>query len=168
MINVLVHYQMSTQECQNMFPGLMKCWKNGQFWKLFQKKSQVNFYLVSLTKWSFSSGVAYFLQWFCFLYLSVCALGNKDLMKRYHMKSYNSVFSTYLRNHKYFTGQNCTLFQPPQYAAWLRIKKPHLCSKCALFKISWRMLRVLPQPSPFTSSLPYLRAFQWGTVWPCT
>ena len=46
--------------------------------------------------------------------------------------------------------------------------KPHLCSKFPLFKTSWWMLRALSQLSPLYSSLPYLRAFQWGTVWPCT
>ena len=46
--------------------------------------------------------------------------------------------------------------------------KRHLCSTLSLFKMSWQMLKVLPQPSPFVSSLPYLRAFKWGTLWPCT
>ena len=46
--------------------------------------------------------------------------------------------------------------------------KPRLCSKCALFKTSCQMLRVLSQLSSLESSLPHLRAFQWGTVWPCT
>ena len=45
--------------------------------------------------------------------------------------------------------------------------KPHLCSKFSLFKLSWWMLWVLPQLCPLESSIPYLRAFQWGTVWPC-
>ena len=30
------------------------------------------------------------------------------------------------------------------------------------------MLRVVPQLSPLCLYLPLLRAFQWGTVWPCT
>ena len=46
--------------------------------------------------------------------------------------------------------------------------KPRVCSKFSFFKTSWWMLRVLPQLNPLESSLPYLRAFQWGTVWPCT
>ena len=46
--------------------------------------------------------------------------------------------------------------------------KPRLCSKFPLFKTLWWILRVLPQLSPLESSLPYLRAFQWGTLWPCT
>ena len=46
--------------------------------------------------------------------------------------------------------------------------KPHLCSKFPFFKTSWWMFRVLPQLSPLYSSLPYLRAFKWVTVWPCT
>ena len=46
--------------------------------------------------------------------------------------------------------------------------KPRLCSKFPLFKASWWMLKVLPQLFPLESSLPYLRAFQRGTVWPCT
>ena len=53
-------------------------------------------------------------------------------------------------------------------SAKLRINKACLYSKFPLFKTSWWMLRVLPQLSPLESSLPYLRAFQLGTVWPCT
>ena len=44
--------------------------------------------------------------------------------------------------------------------------KPHLCSKMSLFKISWQILEVQLQLRPLDSSLPYLRPFQWGTVWP--
>ena len=36
-----------------------------------------------------------------------------------------------------------------------------------IFKKSWWVLRVLSQLSPLDSSLPYLRAFQYFTVWPC-
>ena len=46
--------------------------------------------------------------------------------------------------------------------------KPHLCSKLPLFKRSRQMLDVKPQLSHLDSSLPYLRPFQWGTVWPYT
>ena len=45
--------------------------------------------------------------------------------------------------------------------------KPHLCSKFPHFKTSWWILRVLPHLCPLESYLPYLRAFQWGTLWPC-
>ena len=45
--------------------------------------------------------------------------------------------------------------------------KPHLCDKLPLFKTPWWILRVLPQLCPLESFLQYLRAFQWGTVWPC-
>ena len=45
---------------------------------------------------------------------------------------------------------------------------PCLCCKFPLFKMSWWMLRVLPQLSSLESSLPYLRAFQWGTLWSFT
>ena len=44
--------------------------------------------------------------------------------------------------------------------------KPHLCSKMSLFKISWQILEVQLQLRPLDSSLPYLRPFQWGAVWP--
>ena len=46
--------------------------------------------------------------------------------------------------------------------------KSHLCSKLSLFKMSWCMLEMLLQLSPLVWYLPYLRAFQWGTVWTCT
>ena len=46
--------------------------------------------------------------------------------------------------------------------------KPCLCSKLALFKTSWQMFRVLLQLGSLVSYLLYLRAFKWGTVWPCT
>ena len=46
--------------------------------------------------------------------------------------------------------------------------RPHLCSKPSLFMISWQMLEVQPQLSSLDSSLPYLRPFQWGNVWPYT
>ena len=46
--------------------------------------------------------------------------------------------------------------------------KSCLCNKFPLFRMSWWMLRVLLQLSPLESSLPYLKAFQWGTVWPFT
>ena len=36
----------------------------------------------------------------------------------------------------------------------------------SLFKTSWQMLEVLLQLSPLVWYLPYLRAFQWGTLWP--
>ena len=44
--------------------------------------------------------------------------------------------------------------------------KPHLWSKLSLFKTSLQMLEVQLQLSPLYSSVPYLRPFQWGTVWP--
>ena len=46
--------------------------------------------------------------------------------------------------------------------------KPSLCIKFALFMTSWLMFKLLLQRSPLNSYLPYLRGFQWGTVWPCT
>ena len=46
--------------------------------------------------------------------------------------------------------------------------KTQLCSKLPLFKTSWKMLRVLSHFSPLGSYLPYLKAFQWDTVWPYT
>ena len=46
--------------------------------------------------------------------------------------------------------------------------KSHLCSKLSRFKMSWQMLEVQLQLSPLDSSLPYLRLFQWGTVWAYT
>ena len=46
--------------------------------------------------------------------------------------------------------------------------KPHLCSKLSLFKTPWQMLEVELQLSTLVSSLTYLKAFQWGTVWPYT
>ena len=45
---------------------------------------------------------------------------------------------------------------------------PCLCSKFARFITSSQMFKLLLQLSPLNSYLPYLRAFQWGTVWPCT
>ena len=45
--------------------------------------------------------------------------------------------------------------------------KPHLCSKLSIFKMSWQILEVQPQLISLDSSLPYLRIFQWGTLWPC-
>ena len=48
------------------------------------------------------------------------------------------------------------------------LTKPRLCSKFSLFKMPWLMLEVLPQLISLDPSLPYLRAFQWGTVWPYT
>ena len=44
--------------------------------------------------------------------------------------------------------------------------KPCLYSKMALFMISWQIFKLLLQLSPLNSYLPYLRAFQWGNVWP--
>ena len=44
------------------------------------------------------------------------------------------------------------------------LRKPCLCSKLLLFKISWLMLEELLQLSSLDPSLPYLRAFQWGTL----
>ena len=46
--------------------------------------------------------------------------------------------------------------------------KPLLCSKLALFKKAWQMLRVLLHLSPLGSYLPLLTTFQKDTVWPCT
>ena len=46
--------------------------------------------------------------------------------------------------------------------------KTRLCTKFPFFKKSWWMLRVLPQLCLLDSFLPYLRAFQWGNVCPCT
>ena len=48
------------------------------------------------------------------------------------------------------------------------LTKARLWSKLSLFKMSWQMLEVLLQLSPLYQSIPYLRAFQWGTVWPYT
>ena len=44
--------------------------------------------------------------------------------------------------------------------------KPCLCSKIALFMMFWQIFKLLLQLSPLNSYLPYLRAFQWGNVWP--
>ena len=44
--------------------------------------------------------------------------------------------------------------------------KPCLCSKMALFMMFWQIFKLLLQLSPLNSYLPYLRAFQWGNVWP--
>ena len=44
--------------------------------------------------------------------------------------------------------------------------KPCLCSKLSLFKMPRQILKVQLQLSPLDSSLPYLRAFPWVTVWP--
>ena len=46
--------------------------------------------------------------------------------------------------------------------------KPCLCSKFACFMTSSQMFKLLLQLSPLNSYLPYLKAFKWGTVWPCT
>ena len=48
------------------------------------------------------------------------------------------------------------------------LTKPCLCSKLSLFKMPWQILEVLPQLRSLDPSLPYLRAFQWGTIWPYT
>ena len=45
--------------------------------------------------------------------------------------------------------------------------KPLSCGKLAFFKTPWQ-IKVLPKLSLLDPSLSYLRAFQWGTVWPCT
>ena len=47
------------------------------------------------------------------------------------------------------------------------IWKGRVWSKLTLFKTSWQMLRVMLQPSSLSLYLP-LRAFQWGTVRPCS
>ena len=65
-----------------------------------------------------------------------------------------------------WTGTESTLLQ---YLLWdLELPKPHLCSRLTLFNMSWRMLRVLPQPSSLVSYLPYLRALQWDAIQPST
>ena len=46
--------------------------------------------------------------------------------------------------------------------------KPWLSSKSSLFKKSLQVLKVIPQLSPLVSYLPYLTAFKWGTLGPCT
>ena len=43
--------------------------------------------------------------------------------------------------------------------------RPCLCSNISIYKIPWQILKVQPQLSSLNQSLPYLRAFQWGTVW---
>ena len=50
----------------------------------------------------------------------------------------------------------------------LRMNKAPSCSKLALFKTFWQMIRVLPWLSSLYSYVPQLRAFQWGTLWLCT
>ena len=42
------------------------------------------------------------------------------------------------------------------------------CNKIALLKMSWQIMIVLLYSIPFDSHLPYLIAFQWGTIWPNT
>ena len=44
--------------------------------------------------------------------------------------------------------------------------QPCLCSRMALFMMFWQIFKLLLQLSPLNSYLPYLRAFQWGNVWP--
>ena len=61
----------------------------------------------------------------------------------------------------------CCGFSPTVLFDW-ESPKPRLCSKLALFMTSWQMFKLLLQLSPLNSYLPYLRAFQWGTVWPYT
>ena len=46
--------------------------------------------------------------------------------------------------------------------------KPLLYSKFSLFKILWQMLETLLKFSPLDSFLPFLRALEWGTLWPYT
>ena len=46
--------------------------------------------------------------------------------------------------------------------------RPCLCSNSSIFKVPWQILKVKPQLSSLNPSLPYLRAFEWGTVWPHT
>ena len=57
-------------------------------------------------------------------------------------------------------------WDPPTVVTDWESTKPHLCSKLSLFKASWQMLKVQSQLSLLDPSLPYLRPFQWGTVWP--
>ena len=47
-------------------------------------------------------------------------------------------------------------------------KRPVLCSKLPFFKTSWQILEMPLELSLPFSSLPYLRALKWGTIWPYT
>ena len=46
--------------------------------------------------------------------------------------------------------------------------RPVLCSKLPFFKTSWQILDMPLELSLPFSSLPYLRALKWGTIWPYT
>ena len=67
------------------------------------------------------------------------------------------------RGRSLFSNSNPSI-KPTVRNNWVSTR-PCLCSKFSIFKMSWQMLKVLPQLSPLDQSLPYLRAFQWGTVW---
>ena len=46
--------------------------------------------------------------------------------------------------------------------------RPVLFSKMPFFKTSWQILEMPLELSLPFSSLPYLRALKWGTIWPYT
>ena len=48
------------------------------------------------------------------------------------------------------------------------LTKPNIWCKMALFKVPWRIFKVLPQVSPLGSFLLLLRAFKLVTVWSST
>ena len=48
------------------------------------------------------------------------------------------------------------------------LRRPVVSSKIIFIKRAWHNLKMLPHLSPLGSSLSLMRAFKWGTVWPCT
>ena len=66
---------------------------------------------------------------------------------------------------EYHTPSELTLHTVP--TIW-ESTRPVLCSKLPFFKTSWQILEMPLELSPPFSSLPYLRALKWGTIWPYT